>query len=59
MSLLISADYGYGNNQYSTTSYGAQGGADGGGFMGGDVTSSPAGGKVCTLYDVATFANSD
>lgn len=26
------ADYGY-NNQYSTTSYGAQGGAGGGGFM--------------------------
>lgn len=35
-------DYSYGN--YST-GYGAQGAADGGGFMGGEVQSSPAGGK--------------
>lgn len=34
--ILIFADYGYNNqNQYSTTSYGAQGGAGGGGFMNG------------------------
>jgi len=42
-------DYGYGvgGNQYSTTSYGAQGGADGGGFMaGGGSQTSPSGGKV-------------
>jgi hypothetical protein len=39
------ADYGYGN-AYTTTSYGAQGGADGGGFMVGEGGSSPAGGKV-------------
>ena len=41
------AGYGY-DNPYNT-SYGAQGGADGGGFMAGEVTSSPAGGKVKTL----------
>jgi replication factor A2 len=41
-----SLDYGYGNNYTTTTSYGAQGGADGGGFMGGEGGSSPAGGKV-------------
>lgn len=37
------SDYGYGNN-YSI-GYGAQGAADGGGFVGGEVQSSPAGGK--------------
>ncbi|EXJ78468.1 replication factor A2 [Capronia coronata CBS 617.96] len=38
-------DYGY-NNQYSTsTSYGANGAADGGGFVAGEPQSSPAGGK--------------
>ncbi|KAK5939164.1 Replication factor A protein 2 [Knufia obscura] len=36
-------DYGY-NNNYSTR-YGAQGAADGGGFVGGEVQSSPATGK--------------
>lgn len=35
------------DNPYNTA-YGAQGGADGGGFMQGEVTSSPAGGKVDT-----------
>jgi hypothetical protein len=38
------AGYGF-DNQY-TTSYGAQGGGDGGGFVQGEPTSSPAGGKV-------------
>jgi hypothetical protein len=33
------------DNPYNT-GYGAQGGGDGGGFMQGEVTSSPAGGKV-------------
>ena len=41
---LICTDYGY-NNNYNT-SYGAQGAADGGGFVGGEVQSSPAGGKA-------------
>ncbi|KAK5200093.1 Replication factor A protein 2 [Exophiala xenobiotica] len=36
-------DYGY-NNQY-TTSYGAHGAADGGGFVAGEPQSSPAGGR--------------
>lgn len=40
-------DHGY-NNQYSTP-YGAQGAADGGGFIGGDVQSSPAAGKVTSI----------
>ncbi len=35
-------------NPYNT-GYGAQGGTDGGGFMQGEVTSSPAGGKVGSL----------
>ncbi|KAK5083465.1 Replication factor A protein 2 [Lithohypha guttulata] len=39
-------DYnGYSGNNYNTTSYGAQGAANGGGFMGGEVQSSPAGAK--------------
>lgn len=37
---------GYGHENPYNPSYGAQGGADGGGFMQGEVTSSPAGGKV-------------
>ncbi|KAI9667469.1 MAG: replication factor A protein 2 [Bathelium mastoideum] len=37
-------DYGY-SNQYSTTSYGAQGGAGGGGFLNQGSQESPAGGK--------------
>lgn len=36
------------DNPYNT-GYGAQGGTDGGGFMQGEVTSSPAGGKVGSL----------
>lgn len=42
--MLTIVEYNYSNN-YSTTNYSAQGGADGGGFMGGEVQSSPAGGK--------------
>ncbi len=34
---------------YDTVVYGAQGDVDGGGFMQGEVTSSPAGGKVGSL----------
>ncbi|KIW64718.1 hypothetical protein PV04_09633 [Phialophora macrospora] len=37
-------NYGYENNQY-TTSYGAAGGADGGGFVAGEPQSSPAQGR--------------
>lgn len=41
--VLIDTDGGYGN--YSTTSYGGQGGTGGGGFMPGEMN-SPAGGRV-------------
>lgn len=39
--LLIAVDYGYGGG-YSTTTYGAQGGAGGGGFMTGESQTSPS-----------------
>jgi len=39
--LLIAVDYGYGGG-YSTTSYGAQGAAAGGGFMTGGSQASPS-----------------
>lgn len=40
-------DYGGYGDSYSTTTYGAQGGAGGGGFVGGDAPqSSPSGQKV-------------
>lgn len=42
--VLTESDYGYGN-QYST-SYGANGAADGGGFVAGEPQSSPAAGRV-------------
>jgi hypothetical protein len=42
--ITIMAGYSF-DNPYNT-GYGAQGGGDGGGFMQGEVTSSPAGGKV-------------
>lgn len=40
----LAMDYGY-SNQYSTTSYGAQGGANGGGFLNQGSQDSPAGGR--------------
>ncbi|POS84512.1 hypothetical protein EPUL_002510 [Erysiphe pulchra] len=43
------ANYGYGNENYSTTAYGAQGGIDGGGFLGGTQNGSqtnPEGSKT-------------
>lgn len=43
MNYADQTDGGYGN--YSTTSYGGQGGVGGGGFMPGE-TNSPAGGRV-------------
>lgn len=47
---VFPANYGYGNENYSTTAYGAQGGIDGGGFLGGTQGGSqtnPEGSKVC------------
>jgi hypothetical protein len=44
--LIISTEGGYGN--YTTTSYGGQGGMGGGGFMPGE-TNSPATGRVRIL----------
>ena len=38
-------DYGYGGGDYSTTAYGTQGGAGGGGFVANSQT-SPSGKKV-------------
>jgi hypothetical protein len=39
-------DYGYGNGNNYSTSYGAKGAADGGGFVAGEPQSSQGGGKV-------------
>ena len=39
------SDYGY-NTGYSTTSYGAQGGAGGGGFIAGGSQTSPSANRV-------------
>jgi len=43
--LLIAVDYGY-SGGYSTTTYGAQGGAGGGGFMTGGSQASPSMSRV-------------
>lgn len=55
----VLASYGYGGG-YSTTNYGAQGGADGGGFVPdgsqGGSQGTPGGGKVYqTLHDTCSF----
>lgn len=55
---MIAGMYGYSNGgDYSTTSYGAQGGAEGGGFLGsqGGSQDSPSGPRVCMLFKTIRY----
>jgi hypothetical protein len=48
-------DYGYAANSYSTTSYGAQGGANGGGFMNQGSQENPSGAAKRVSLSVKAF----
>jgi len=55
---LTFLDYGYGNGNQYQTSYGGQGAADGGGFVGGDAPqSSPAGARVRLNIQIGTHSD--